>query len=475
MAQVDGAVSSRGRRFHLAVWRWHFYAGICVLPFVFVLALSGLAMLAAEPLDRHLQADLLTVVPRAAQSTAAEQAASVAAAYRGAELVTFRAASSPDASAQVEILPADDASSHAAHGAAAAAVTVFVDPYTGAVLGDLAAGDRLYDWTKRLHGTLLLGTFGDYVIEIAAGLAVLLVVTGLYLWWPRAGRPLKAALLPQAGAGRRRWRDLHAAAGAWLSPLLLLFLLSGLAWTPFWGGALVQAWSSLPGEQLAAPLAPSTHASLDHGAHAGVPWAVEQTPLPASGASGGSPGIAADGHPLDLDDVVDYARKVGFAEFRIHWPRGEHGVWTIAATTIGGDTRALDGDRIVHLDRHTGNVLADVRFADYSLLGKLMAAGIPLHQADTGRVNLAVNVVFCLAVLGMVVAACAAWWARRPAGARRLVPPPLPRDVRAWRAAVVLMLAVSLAFPLAAATIVTVLAADLLLFSRVAALRTLFE
>jgi uncharacterized iron-regulated membrane protein len=120
-------------------------------------------------------------------------------------------------------------------------------------------------------------------------------------------------------------------------------------------------------------------------------------------------------------------------------------------------------------------VLADVRFADYSPMGKLMAAGIPLHQADTGIVNLAVNVVFALAVLGMIAAACAAWWSRRPAGARRLVPPPLPRDVRVWRTAVALMLALSLAFPLAAATIAAVLAADLLLLSRVPALRALFQ
>jgi uncharacterized iron-regulated membrane protein len=472
---AEGAVSSGGRRFHLAVWRWHFYAGIAVLPFVGVLALSGLAMLAAEPLDRQLQADLLTVTPRGAPLPAAEQAAAVAAAYPHAELVTFRAAAAREASARVEILPAHGAASHGAHDAAET-VTVFVDPYTGTVLGELGAADSVYAWAKRVHGTLLLGTFGDYVIEIAAGFAVLLIATGLYLWWPRDGRSLKTALAPWAGAaGRLRWRDLHAAAGAWLTPLLLFFLVSGLAWTPFWGGALVQAWSSLPGEQFAAPLAQATHASLDHGAHAAVPWAVEQTPLPASGAHGGAAGIAAAGRPIGLDDVLDYARTKGFTEMRIHWPRGDDGVWTVAATTIGGDTRALDGDRIVHLDRHNGNVLADIRFADYSPMGKLMAAGIPLHQGDTGWPNLILNALFCVAVLGMVAAACAAWWARRPVGSRRLVPPPLPRDLTVWRSAVVLMLALSLAFPLAAATFGAVLAADLLLLSRVPALRALFE
>jgi uncharacterized iron-regulated membrane protein len=254
----------------------------------------------------------------------------------------------------------------------------------------------------------------------------------------------------------------------------LFFFASGLAWTPFWGGELVQTWSSLPGETFDAPLSATTHGSLDHGAHHEVPWAVEHTPLPASGSQRGTPGIVADGE-VALDDVIHYAHTAGFSTFRIHWPRGDNGVWTIAATTIGGDTRDPRGDRIVHLDQKTGNLLAEVRFADYSPMGKFMAAGIPLHQADTGVVNLAVNVFVCLAVLGLSAAGLTAWWTRRPTGVRRLVPPPLPRDANAWRTAVGIMLALSLAFPLVALTIATVLAIDLLLIARVRRLRLLFE
>jgi uncharacterized iron-regulated membrane protein len=58
-----------------------------------------------------------------------------------------------------------------------------------------------------------------------------------------------------------------------------------------------------------------------------------------------------------------------------------------------------------------------------------MAAGIPLHQADTGVVNLAVNVLFCLAVLGMV-------WRRAPPGWRaapRARAGSCPRRCRATR------------------------------------------
>jgi uncharacterized iron-regulated membrane protein len=474
MVSPDPDAPIQARRFYLAAWRWHFYAGICVLPFLFTLAASGLAMLASEPLDRRLHADLLTVVPQGIPLSAERQAAAVADAYPHADLATFRPATSPTDSARIDVVPKHASASHAGHGESVA-TAVFVDPYMGAVLGELDTDRTVYAWAKKVHGTLLLGTVGDYLIEIVAGFGILLTASGLYLWWPREGRGLRHALLPTLTlSGQRRCRDLHAAMGLWIAPFLLFFFASGLAWTPFWGGELVQAWSSLPGETFDAPLSSVSHASLNHDAHHEVPWALEQTPLPVSGSPRGTAGIAADG-PIALDDVVAYARTAGFAAFRVHWPRGEDGVWTIAATTMGGDTPDLTGDHIVHLDALTGNVLAEVRFSDYSPMGKFMAAGVPLHQADTGVANLALNVLVCLAVVVMGAAALAAWWARRPSGARWLVPPPMPRDARAWRGAVVIMLALSLAFPLAALTIAAVLAIDLLLISRVRALRLLFE
>lgn len=474
-SQEPGATGG-SRRFYLAAWRWHFYAGLFVVPFVFTLAASGLAMLVSEPLDRHLQSNLLEVTPRGTALPSSEQAAAVAAAYPESDLATFRVAAAHNESTRIDVAPKHAHTDHAAHGESPN-ITVLVDPYTAAVLGELDADRTLYAWAKALHGTLLAGTFGDYLIEIVAGFGVLLIASGLYLWWPRDGKTLRQALLPAvAAAGPRRWRNLHGAIGAWAAPFLLFFFLSGLAWTPFWGGEFVQVWSSLPGEQFDAPLSEATHEDLNHGAHHEVPWAVEQTPLPASGSRRGTPGIATSG-AVTLDDVVGYARSAGFAgaAFRVHWPRGEGGVWTVATSTIAGDTQQLDGDRIVHLDALTGNVLGEARFADYSPMGKFMAAGVPLHQGDTGVLNLAVNVVFCFCVLTMIGAAVAAWWARRPVGARRLVPPPSPRNERTWRVAVAIMLLLSLAFPLVAATIAVVLAADFLVLSRVPALKLIFE
>ncbi len=101
-------------------------------------------------------------------------------------------------------------------------LNVFIDPYRGNV-------------ARALHGELMIGTVGDRLVELAAGWGVMLVVSGVYLWWPR-GRSSGGVLWPRLNArGRLLWRDLHAVSGFWGSILLLLMLLSGMTWTGFWG------------------------------------------------------------------------------------------------------------------------------------------------------------------------------------------------------------------------------------------------
>ncbi|WP_420128229.1 PepSY-associated TM helix domain-containing protein [Longimicrobium sp.] len=463
-------MTNESNRFYLAAWRWHFYAGLFVVPFLLVLATTGMVMLLSEPVDALRHRDLLQVAPGEAALTPEEQVRRVSEAYPHTTVAMYLPPRAADRSAQVSIVPGHGGGgAHAAHQGEET-LTVFVDPYTGTVLGAQDPLQTPYAWAKKIHGTLLLGTAGDLLVEVAAGFAVLLLATGLFLWWPRGEQ--RAVLWPRM-RGRRRpgWRDLHASVGFWSSGVLAFFLLSGLAWTPVWGGRLVQGFSSLPPAQIQSPPAEATHASLNRGVLREVPWALEQTPMPASGSLSGLPGIP-EGMPVRLNAVVAFARDNGFTGYRVNVPRGSDGVWTLAAATMSGDVTDPRRDRVMHLDQYTGRVLADYRFPDYPPLGKAMAAGIALHQGDVSVVNLAANVLVCLGVITLCASGVAMWWMRRPAGVRRLAPPPMPRDVRLWRRAAVLMFAVSLAFPLVALTLAVVALLDLAVVSRVPALRT---
>ena len=62
------------------------------------------------------------------------------------------------------------------------------------------------------------------------------------------------------------------------------------------------------------------------------------------------------------------------------------------------------------------------------------------------------------------------WWKRR-AGGLRLSAPPLPRNMPLWQGATLVALAVSMAFPMAGITLLAVMVLDMLVISRIPALK----
>lgn len=453
-------------KFYLAAWRWHFYAGLYVIPFLVMLAATGLLMLWISVLAGR-DGERIAIAPGVAPLAVSTQAEAAAAALPGGVVTGYIAPAAADRAALFRVSVGEETT------------LVAVDPFTAAPIDSHPYRAGWYDLVSKIHGTLLLGSLGDRLIEIAASLGIVLVVTGLYLWWPRQGG-LAAAFVPRLSAkGRGWWKSLHSTVGVWISLILVAFLVSGLSWAGIWGERFVQAWSTFPAEKWdAVPLSDKTHASMNHGAAKEVPWALEQTPMPASGSHAGhaGPGGAtalAEG-AVGIDSIVALARSLGFAgRFQLAAPKGDTGVWTISRDSMSNDSSDPTSDRTVHVDRYTGLVLADVAYADYSVYGKAMAVGIALHEGDLGAWNVALNTLFCLGVIFVAASGVVMWWKRRPTGAGRLAAPPPPRDMPVWKAAVGLGLIVSIAFPLAGLAILAALLVDTLLLPRLPAVKRL--
>lgn len=463
MTQSTTTVASKDGAFYRALWRWHFYAGLLVIPLLIALAGSGILMLLSKPIDGMLHKGLTRVSAAAEMLPASTLRSTVEQAYPESRIKLYIPPVEPTHSAQFSLVSNHAGGHGGGHGQAS--TTAYVNPYNGEILGTLDPSTTLYAGIKTFHGQLYLGDLGDSLIEIAAGLAVLMILSGIYLAFQRHGW---REMLPTFRLNSRTdWRRLHSFIGLVMVVPLLFFLLSGLSWTNVWGGKLTQAWSSVPGTRFVAPVSEETHASMNHGSMQQVPWTLEQTPMPLSGPATETP------RELNLDEVSRIASEQGFANFRVHLPSAEQGVWTISATTMAGDLNAPLLERTMHLDRHTGAVLGDVRFADYPLMGKAMAAGIPLHQGDLGLWNLLLNLFLCALVLLMILAGVMMWWKRRPQNTRSLVPP--PAQPTASKVVVAVMLVVALCFPLSALAIAAIILADLLLISRVEKLRLIFK
>jgi uncharacterized iron-regulated membrane protein len=451
------ASEGRANTRYFTAWRWHFYAGIYVVPFLMMLAVTGLIMLWTAALS-GLHGDQMRVVPTGAVMQPAALATAAAAVIPGGVVTQYVEPLTPDRVALIKVQDGE------------AAQAVLVNPYTGAVVDHFAWDGGWYDFASTIHGTLMIGTLGDRLIEIAASLGLILVASGLYLHWPR-DKGWRGALLPSLSSrGRALWKSLHGVVGFWMSAVMVVFLISGLSWTGIWGEKIVQAWSTFPAEKWDnVPLSDKVHATMNHGAEKTVPWTLEQTPLPQSGSLAG---VQAVSRPVTLDSVVGFAKGLGFAgRFQINLPADEAGVWTISHDTMSNDGHDPTGDRTLHIDQYTGNVLADVRFADYSAYAAMMAVGISFHEGDLGVWNLILNTVFCAAMIFLPVSGLVLWWKRRPDKAMRLAAPPAPRAAPHWKGAVILVAILGCAFPLAGLTIVAVIAIDYLILRQVPRLR----
>jgi uncharacterized iron-regulated membrane protein len=452
--------ASNASRFYALAWRWHFYAGLYVVPFLLMLATTGLVMVFFTGFQTRL--GLTThVTPNGHALPVTEQVRPVLAQFPAAQLKEYIAPKTPDVPSWFLMV----------HDGVTDAIAV--NPYTAEVLKVVNKDSTVFAWAEKIHGKLLLGDTGGYFVEVAAGLGMVMVVTGLYLFWPRQRDRWSTVLLPDWQAtGRKWWKSLHASLGFWLSVLLSLFLLTGMSWTGVWGGKLVQPWSTFPATKWdAVPTSDATHASLNSGGLHDVPWGLEQTPLPVSGSSAGTPGILA-GEAVNLDGVAALAQRLGFAgQYHINVPQNAQGVYSISADTMSGDLVNPFQDRFVHVDRYTGRILAQAGYADYAPVAKAMAVGIALHQGDVGLWSAVANVLFCLAIVALCASGVVMWWLRRPQGSGRLAAPSVPAQAPLWKGGALVMLLTALAFPLAGGVLLAVLLLDWLLISRISTLK----
>lgn len=120
--------------------------------------------------------------------------------------------------------------------------TLFLNPYTGLVLGRGTWLRPFLHDVEQLHRNLLLGDRGKIITGTAALGFLGLLLSGLFLWIPRrwTKAAVKAASLPSWKLkGRSRDWNWHNAFGLWASIPLLLMIPTGLIMSFQWANNLL--------------------------------------------------------------------------------------------------------------------------------------------------------------------------------------------------------------------------------------------
>jgi uncharacterized iron-regulated membrane protein len=462
------AIESPQSRLYRAVWRWHFYAGLFVIPFLLMLSLTGIIYLFKPQLDTVMYRNLLFVQPESSAVSYVQQVEMAQQAYPGGTVTKVVPQAAPDRSTEIQLTANEQK------------LAVFVNPYTGKVLGDRNEEQNLQAIARKIHGELMIGKMGDYLVELASCWALVLLITGLFLWLPRKEFKIAGTLIPRLWSQNKRifWRDLHAVPGFYGLLLIGFLVLTGLPWSGFWGETFANVWNRFPAEMWnEVPKSTVLTGALNQQGAQVVPWAVEKMPMPLSNQQpdhqhhGGAvvPGTVAGA--VTLDSVIALAEaNHAPPEYSVTLPEGETGVYTIAATP-GDVTREMT----MHVDQYSGKVLADVRWDDYNLVPRAVEWGIAVHMGKNfGFANQLLMLVACLIVIVLCVSGFVLWWRRRPEG-RLGAPGLVAGDEPMVKIPLAIVAVLGIAFPLVGISLVTVLLLDYLVISRIPVLRRLLS
>ncbi|MDR3472291.1 MAG: PepSY domain-containing protein [Devosia sp.] len=433
-----------------AVWRWHFIAGLLVLPVLVMMAITGGAYLFQPELD-HLAYRRLEDVPARAAPMASPSVVipKVEAALQGRVLLITPPAR-PDRSVRLLVRVSSGET-----------LTAFADPYDGHFIGATPFGGVM-QLVRKIHSLQKFGFWASCLIEITAGWAIVLVGTGVFLWWPRG--KTQGGVISVRGSPSRRvfWRDLHAVTGVFAAAVILFLAVTGMPWSMFWGAHVQQLATAAnlyeppapaqvtPDWQMSATMPNMPHAphGADPGVKAQMPWAMETMNMPMSQDM---PGMG----PIGVDRAAAIFRTLGLPpSASISLPDGPKGAYV---ASLRPDR--VEDTRVVYLDQYSGKVLGDVGFKDWGPAAKAIEWGIAVHQGqEYGPLNRYVMLAGCVSVVLLAVTSITMWWKRRPKGS--LGVPPAPSEPRAARGLVAIMAIVGIIYPLVGASLVAALLVD---------------
>jgi uncharacterized iron-regulated membrane protein len=251
---------------------------------------------------------------------------------------------------------------------------VSINPCDGQIMTSRFWGDTLMTWLYDLHYTLLLGKIGKLVLAVLGGFLLILVISGLVLWWPMPGKWKNALAFKKHASIERIIFDTHKLSGSYSAILLLMLILTGIGLEiPEYVNPLINALSAL-----------------------------HTQPAPQSTPKNNA-------MPMSVDDALSNAQSL-YPEARLSWietPAGAMGSFRFNFRQAGEPGLRFPKTN-VWVDPYNGSILAVDDPKNFSTGDTLIIWLHPLHSGEafgwTGRIIVLITGVICpvLFVTGVI-------------------------------------------------------------------------
>ncbi|WP_042166654.1 PepSY-associated TM helix domain-containing protein [Paenibacillus gorillae] len=390
------------------LWRWHFYAALCITPLLITLTLSGIGYLFYTNIENKAYSDLFF-----GQNSQTERLTIDEGIGKAREL-------NPDYTVSKVIVLDDPYNTRLTmtNGEGDQKYVFLDDNYQ--VVGSQRAELTFSNVMRQTHSSLFVGgTVVNYLVELAACWAVFLLLTGIYMTF--RGKVLKFRQNPTKLQKNKKW---HALIGTIVAIPMLVIIFTGLPWSAVMGDVIYNASQKYP--TIGTPLLKQQPPASDRSE---IPWATRKEEPPASsehsGHHGSMPGMSTmpedDGYRIEVEQLLGQIEESSISRpYAIIYPAGEDGVFTVSKSSNTGIT-GLDvspyDEVTAYFDQYSGAFISKVGYDDYGILAKWFTWGIPLHEGHLfGWPNQLINLIICLAFLFVIFWGFKTWLSRRKAG-----------------------------------------------------------
>lgn len=375
----------------------HSQLGLLIAPFIFIAALTGLLYALTPQIEQsiyHQQLFAEHEVGALAQPLSLQVKAAQEVLPKDTQIIALRTA--PTESSTTRILyqaPQDSVTTMA----------IFVNPYTLAVQGQLAAYGTsgvlpVRTLLDQAHRNLLLGEWGRLYSELAASWLGIFTLTGLLQWW------LKRQQIKTSQHQRNRLIRWHYLTALMILPMLLFLSITGLTWSK-WSGANIaeiRHWLNSDTPTLNRQIQMTSHSQhVD-------PHAEHHAMM----------NMATDMRVLNLDyfdQMVTIARANGLMAKALQIkPSYKHNqAWMVEEMN---HRHPIQVDALA-VDITQQKVIDQVHFKDFPVSAKLTRWGVDMHIGVLfGWWNQLILVLSALGILVITAFAYRAWWSySRPA------------------------------------------------------------
>ncbi len=415
-------MASKSNALYRTLWRWHFYAGLFCIPFVITLSLTGAVYLFKPQIDSWAERDYQNLKIDGVRAAPSKHIAAAMEMFEGASFISYRL---PQRETQAVLITVRHEG---------ISRLVYVNPYTLEIVGTKQFDNQFIRIVRTLHGELLLGTAGSVLIELAGCWAIVLIITGLFLWWPRSASGLAGVIYPRIRQSKRIFlRDLHAVTGFWAAFFTLFLLVSGLPWSLVWGTAFKELRSI------------------------GKP-AMEQSWQITSAQNT----TAGNAHVPLTTALVEKVRELEFAApVLISLDPKNESRWKVSSRH---QNRPLRAD--AWLDVQTSELVKLKQFSDKNIIDRVVGYGIAAHEGQLfGWFNQLLGLLVAIALIVVSASGFILWRKRKPAGT--LGAPPLPPNKRVGKVVFFTTLGVAIILPLLAISLVLLYILENLLFKKI--------